>query len=268
MMMKQLVLLLLFLASGLSLSVSEFKSGPEAADESFSVGYIQMKSAANCSYKVVISTSCSSPKFTTDEISIVFGDAYGNQIYAPKLGDPVSRTFERCSSDTFEIDGACVSRICYVYLHRSGASESDGWKPESVKIYGFNIDPITFYFNTSIPNNTWYGYNLFDFPTPPPDEPYAPTNPPPFHPYIPTTPPPFDPFPPTTPSPPPPPFDPFPPTTPSPPPPPFHPFPPTTPSPPPPPPTTPPPSPSSSYKLFTPKWLIYVVLGYVLSFCV
>ncbi|XP_019449412.1 PREDICTED: formin-1-like isoform X1 [Lupinus angustifolius] len=260
-MMKQVLLLLLFLAYGLTLSVSESKSGPpvpHAADPSFTVGYIQMKSAANCSYRVVLTTSCTSPKFTNDQIGIVFGDAYGNQVYAPKLGDPVSKTFEQCSSDTFQIDGACASKICYVYLYRSGANENNTWKPESLKIFGIDTKPINFDFNTSIPNETWFGYNLCKFPIAPP-------------------PPHFDPFPPTTPPPPPPPFHPFHPTTPPPPPPPptTTPPPPTTTPPPPttappPPTTTPPPPPphSSSYKVVTPKWIIYVVLGFVLSFYV
>jgi len=39
-----------------------------------------MKGAENCSYLVLITTSCSSPKFTTDKISIAFGDASGNQV--------------------------------------------------------------------------------------------------------------------------------------------------------------------------------------------
>jgi len=39
-----------------------------------------MKGAENCSYLVMITTSCSSPKFTTDKISIAFGDASGNQV--------------------------------------------------------------------------------------------------------------------------------------------------------------------------------------------
>ncbi|KAG4941786.1 hypothetical protein JHK84_045910 [Glycine max] len=162
--MIKVVLFLFCFASALTLSVSESKSAsvqPHAA-ESFSVGYIQMKTAANCSYLVVISTSCSSPKFTTDKIGITFGDAYGNQVYEPRLDDPISRTFEQCSSDTFQIDGACASPICYVYLYRSGAEE--GWEPESVKIYGYNSEPITFNFNTSIPNGTWYGYNLCETP--------------------------------------------------------------------------------------------------------
>lgn len=153
------VLLLFFFVSALNLSVSESKTTsvqPHVADP-FSFGYIQMKTAANCSYLVAISTSCSSPKFTTDRIGITFGDAYGNEVYEPSLDDPISRTFEQCSSDTFQIDGACASPICYLYLYRSGSK--NGWKPESVKIYGYNSEPVTFDFNTSIPNGTWYGYN-------------------------------------------------------------------------------------------------------------
>ncbi|XP_061358673.1 embryo-specific protein ATS3B-like [Gastrolobium bilobum] len=163
-MMKQVLLLFFCFASGLTLSVSESKSAslqPHAA-ESFTLGYIQMKKVENCSYLVMISTSCSSPKFTTDEISLIFGDTYGNQVYAPRLDDPISKTFEQCSSDTFQIDGPCASPICYAYLYRSGAS--NGWKPESVKIYGYNSEPVTFDFNTSIPEDTWYGYNLCDTP--------------------------------------------------------------------------------------------------------
>lgn len=168
-MMKQVLLLLFCFASALKLSASESISAsvqPHAA-ESFSAGYIQMKTAANCSYLVVVSTSCSSPKFTTDKISIAFGDAYGNEVYEPRLDDPISRTFEQCSSDTFQIDGACASPICFLYLYRSGAEEY-GWKPESVKIYGYNSEPITFDFNTSIPNGTWFGYNLCQTTPPPP----------------------------------------------------------------------------------------------------
>ncbi|RDX89757.1 Embryo-specific protein ATS3B, partial [Mucuna pruriens] len=164
-MIKQVLLLFCFV-SALTLSESKSASVQPHAVESFSVGYIQMKTEANCSYLVVISTSCSSPKFTTDRIGITFGDAYGNQVYAPRLDDPIARTFEQCSSDTFQIDGACASPICYAYLYRSGAE--NGWEPESVKIYGYNSDPITFTFNTSIPNGTWYGYNLCETPPPPP----------------------------------------------------------------------------------------------------
>jgi hypothetical protein len=79
------------------------------------------------------------------------------QIYAPRLDDPSSGTFESCSSDTFQINGPCAYQICYVYLYRSG---SNGWKPDTVKINGYNGRPVTFYYNTFIPRDTWYGFDL------------------------------------------------------------------------------------------------------------
>ena len=38
------------------------------------------KSLTSCSYTAVLTTSCSSTKYTRDQISISFGDAYGNQV--------------------------------------------------------------------------------------------------------------------------------------------------------------------------------------------
>ncbi|KAG8638465.1 embryo-specific protein ATS3B [Manihot esculenta] len=127
---------------------------PHALD-SFNLSLIQ--NVGSCSYQVIISTSCSSPKYTRDAISLSFGDAYGNQVYAPRLDDPSTKTFERCSSDTFQITGPCAYQICYAYLYRTGP---DGWKPESVKIYAYNSYPVTFDYNVFIPRDTWYGFNL------------------------------------------------------------------------------------------------------------
>ncbi|GAV66022.1 ATS3 domain-containing protein [Cephalotus follicularis] len=110
----------------------------------------------SCSYTVSIKTSCSSTKYTRDQISLAFGDAYGNQVYAPRLDDPQSRTFESCSTDTFHINGPCTYQVCYVYLYRSGY---DGWKPDSVTIYGYNTKSVTFNYNTFIPNGIWFGFN-------------------------------------------------------------------------------------------------------------
>ncbi|KAK4283182.1 hypothetical protein QN277_000164 [Acacia crassicarpa] len=154
--------LLLLLAQGIgaTLSVAEFQSSstprPHAA-ESFNISYIQMKTVESCPYTVVISTSCTSTVRTKDQISIAFGDASGNQIYAPRLDDPTSNTFERCSTDTFQLNGPCAYQICYVYFYRSG---HDGWKPRSVKIYGHNTKAVTFQYDTFIPPETWYGFNL------------------------------------------------------------------------------------------------------------
>ncbi|GAY63218.1 hypothetical protein CUMW_223830 [Citrus unshiu] len=118
---------------------------------------LQLQVAAkSCSYTVIIKTSCSSKSYTRDKISLAFGDAYGNEVYIKRLDDPYSRTFESCSTDTFQISGPCTYDICYQYLLRSG---SDGWKPESVKIYGQNIRTVTFFYNTFIPDGVWFGFN-------------------------------------------------------------------------------------------------------------
>jgi len=34
-----------------------------------------------CNYKVIIETSCRSPQYTTDRISISFGDAHGSEVF-------------------------------------------------------------------------------------------------------------------------------------------------------------------------------------------
>ncbi|KAH9715043.1 Embryo-specific protein ATS3B [Citrus sinensis] len=72
----------------------------------------------SCSYTVDIRTSCSSTRYTRDQISLAFGDAYGNQVYAPRSG-------------------------------------YDGWKPESVTVYGYYTRSISFYYNTWIPDDIW-----------------------------------------------------------------------------------------------------------------
>ncbi|KAF6151179.1 hypothetical protein GIB67_037387 [Kingdonia uniflora] len=115
------------------------------------------KVTSTCSYTVTIKTSCSSPSYTRDKVSLAFGDAYGNEVYAAKLDDPRSRTFERCSTDTFKISGPCMYKICYVYMLRRG---SDGWKPESVKIYAPNSKAVSFTYNTFLPNGVWYGFKV------------------------------------------------------------------------------------------------------------
>ncbi|KVI06028.1 embryo-specific protein ATS3B-like [Cynara cardunculus var. scolymus] len=114
------------------------------------------QNARTCSFTVEITTSCSSVRYTRDQISISFGDAYGNQVYAPRIDDPSIGTFERCSGDTFEIYGPCTYQICYLYLYRSGY---DGWKPERVDVYGYNTRAVSFYYNVWIPADIWYGFD-------------------------------------------------------------------------------------------------------------
>lgn len=67
-----------------------------------------------------------------------------------------SRALESCSTDTYQLSGPCLNRICYLYLVRVG---SDGWKPESVSIYGYYSGSVTFYYNTFLPYGQWYGFN-------------------------------------------------------------------------------------------------------------
>ncbi|KAK9149649.1 hypothetical protein Scep_008406 [Stephania cephalantha] len=112
--------------------------------------------SSSCSYRVSIKTSCSSTSFTRDRISLAFGDFYHNEVYAARLDNPSSRTFERCSTDTFQISGSCMYQICYLYLLRTG---SDGWKPEYVKIYTPNYGAVTYKFNSWVPNGVWFGFD-------------------------------------------------------------------------------------------------------------
>ncbi|KAL8136884.1 hypothetical protein V2J09_002885 [Rumex salicifolius] len=114
------------------------------------------QTASSCTYTVAITTSCSSPSYTRDLVSLSFGDAYGNQVNVPRLDDPSAGTFERCSTDTFQIYGPCTYDVCYAYLLRRG---HDGWKVGSVQIYGTYTRTVTFTYNDFLPNNVWWGFN-------------------------------------------------------------------------------------------------------------
>ncbi|XP_023758980.1 embryo-specific protein ATS3B [Lactuca sativa] len=156
--MMKSVCLVVVLFAFISKSSSQTRSiiqNPQP-NPNFNVNSTNQQNAQTCSFTVDISTSCSSVKYTRDEISISFGDAYGNQVYAPRIDDPSTKTFEQCSSDTFEIYGPCTYQICYLYLYRSGY---DGWKPESVDVYGYNTRAVSFYYNVWVPADTWYGFD-------------------------------------------------------------------------------------------------------------
>ncbi|XP_019150132.1 PREDICTED: uncharacterized protein LOC109146937 [Ipomoea nil] len=134
-------------------------SSAHPAPRSFAVNTTTLNHQnARCSFNVDIRTSCSSTSTTRDQISLSFGDAYGNQVYAPRLDDPYSRTFERCSTDTFQIWGPCTYQICYVYVYRRGY---DGWIPYDITIngQGHSTRPVTFYYNVRVPRDMWYGFD-------------------------------------------------------------------------------------------------------------
>ncbi|XP_052140344.1 embryo-specific protein ATS3A-like [Oryza glaberrima] len=122
--------------------------------------------ARTCWYTVQIKTSCASPRRTSDAVSLAFGDAYRNEVYAARLAGSSSpppsaaaaaAAFERCATDTFRVGGPCGYGVCYLYLRRSGR---DGWTPQWVRVYEPTSDtPSTFYYGDPLPDAVWYGFN-------------------------------------------------------------------------------------------------------------
>ncbi|CAA7035093.1 unnamed protein product [Microthlaspi erraticum] len=158
-----------------------------------------------CPYTVIVTTSCFSPDWSRDQITISLGDADGNQVVAPRLEEPLSGRggFKKCSSDTFQVKGQCLKTICSVYIYHTGP---DGWIPETVEIYQEGSKSVKFDFNKNVPENIWYGHNKCNntgLPPPSPDHPpFSPTVPPPpyFPPHTPSPPPRPPPPPPAAPS--------------------------------------------------------------------
>ncbi|KAL9324207.1 hypothetical protein ACSQ67_009064 [Phaseolus vulgaris] len=157
--MTRLVLLLFFLASGLSLSVSQFQcDSPEFQENgNFSYGCIEAKVTSNCSYWVIIYAN-SLPNITGENLGIEFGDHNGNKVSESKLRI-LRSSLEQGFIDIFQITGACLSRICFVSVRRYG--EKEDWRPEMVKIQGMKYTtPFTIAFKFSDhPTHTWYGHN-------------------------------------------------------------------------------------------------------------
>ncbi|KZV56059.1 hypothetical protein F511_06076 [Dorcoceras hygrometricum] len=154
--MKMYEALCFLLLCSLATSVSQSRSIIPSPHPLSSLRINATQNQIGCSFTVSIRTSCYSTRYTRDQISLAFGDAYGNQVYAPRLDDPYSGTFERCSSDTFQVYGPCTYQICYLYLYRSGY---DGWIPYDVTVYGYYTSPVSFYYNVRMPGNIWYGFN-------------------------------------------------------------------------------------------------------------
>ncbi|KAI4325259.1 hypothetical protein MLD38_030673 [Melastoma candidum] len=144
------VLLLLCVFCNDSVSTSE---RPHAR-ESFVVDSPQNQ--GTCTYTLTMRTSCLSSSSTRDQISLTFGDAYGNQVYIPRLDNPNQRTFTRCATDTFQLTGPCTYQICYVYIYRRG---TDGLRLKRATIQGYNMRPVTFEYHANIPSGVWFGFN-------------------------------------------------------------------------------------------------------------
>ncbi|XP_010483918.1 PREDICTED: chitin-binding lectin 1-like [Camelina sativa] len=161
------------------------------------ISSLKLHEKESCPYTVIVTTSCLSPDWSKDQITIALSDANGNQVVAPRLNEPLSGGrggFEKCSSDTFQIKGECLNTICSVYIYRSGL---DGWIPETVEIFKEGSKSVKFDFNENVPENIWSGNNNCNNTSLSPSSPYIP-------PLSPTVPPPsFPPEPPFIPPPPP-----------------------------------------------------------------
>ncbi|XP_021760808.1 embryo-specific protein ATS3A-like [Chenopodium quinoa] len=156
-----MVRLHIFLAIFSIISIHASSSSPIPSTEStLPLFSIRIKpnqtTASTCTFRVRITTSCSSVSYTRDQISLSFGDAYGNQVYVPRIDNPSARAFEACSTDTYDVSGPCTYDVCYVYLYRRGR---DGWKVQNVQISSPYIRTVTFKYNTWIPNDVWFGFN-------------------------------------------------------------------------------------------------------------
>ncbi|KAL6608295.1 hypothetical protein ACP70R_041358 [Stipagrostis hirtigluma subsp. patula] len=112
-----------------------------------------------CTYTLRVKTSCSSPARTSDAVSVAFGDAYRNEVHAPRLpAGAGGNALERCGTDTFRVAGPCGYGVCYLYLRRAGR---DGWAPEWVQVVQPGPAPATatFYFGDPLPDGVWYGHD-------------------------------------------------------------------------------------------------------------
>ncbi|XP_062230911.1 embryo-specific protein ATS3B-like isoform X2 [Phragmites australis] len=110
-----------------------------------------------CTYTLKVKTSCASPRRTADAVSVAFGDAYRNEVHAPRLPSG-GEVLGRCATDTFRVRGPCGYGVCYLYLRRAGR---DGWAPEWVQVLqpGPGAAAATFYFGDPLPGGVWYGHN-------------------------------------------------------------------------------------------------------------
>ncbi|XP_062180847.1 embryo-specific protein ATS3A-like [Phragmites australis] len=110
-----------------------------------------------CTYTLKVKTSCASPRRTSDAVSVAFGDAYRNEVQAPRLPSG-GNALERCATDTFRVAGPCGYGVCYLNLRRDGR---DGWAPEWVQVLepGPGAAKATFYFGDPLPDGIWYGHD-------------------------------------------------------------------------------------------------------------
>lgn len=131
----------------------------------------------NCSYTVLIETTCTKGAGTRGNVSLRFGDSRSTDILTPRLltrhaktpdeahpatvDDVPSIPFQQCAIVTFSVTGKCVqSQICYLYLKHRG---KDSWRPGRVQVTvseSPELSSDSFYFRRVLPRGLWHGHDL------------------------------------------------------------------------------------------------------------
>ncbi|KAI3854402.1 hypothetical protein MKX03_031533 [Papaver bracteatum] len=133
----------------------------------------------NCSYTIIIQTTCAHGAETSNNVSIRFGDIKSNDIVVKHLNskhmrqvDPLQpdvydeklkKPFQMCTVDEFRVTGPCVkSPVCYLYLKSMG---DDKWRPglAQVRVSGAShLSSTEFYFRRYLPQHVWHGKDRCD----------------------------------------------------------------------------------------------------------
>jgi len=131
----------------------------------------------NCSYTVIIETTCAKGAGTTGHVSLRFGDSSSTDILARRLGhrhairpdgagqatvdDMPSIAFQECATDVFKVTGKCIeSQVCYLYLKQRG---EDNWRPGRAQVLvseAPGLSSSSFYFRRVLPREVWHGHDL------------------------------------------------------------------------------------------------------------
>ncbi|RWR72973.1 putative Embryo-specific protein 3 [Cinnamomum micranthum f. kanehirae] len=134
---------------------------------------------ANCTYTVLIETTCSKGAGTSDRVSLRFGDSKSNDILLPHLSakrgrrvdwrgavvltDVPQKPFKACGIDQFQVIGSCVeSPICYLFFKHRG---NDRWRPGLAQVLVPEISHFSsksFYFRRFLPQHVWHGSDACD----------------------------------------------------------------------------------------------------------
>jgi len=68
--------------------------------------------------------------------------------------------FDDCTTNTYDIYGACANQICHLHLYWIG---DEDWILEKVSIHSNYYDPVTFYYHTYISEGASYDFDYCDY---------------------------------------------------------------------------------------------------------